>query len=288
MRQILDTHVHFWEPRRLRYPWLDALPALNRTFLPDHVPAQVSTGRIEALVFVQADCAAEQAMQEVEWVTELARSDARIGGIVAFAPLEAGEAVQPILEQLVRFPLVKGVRRLLQSEPPGFGVQPGFVAGARMLARHGLSCDLCIRHTQLADVIELVRLCPEVNFVLDHIGKPDIKARRLEPWRGQINALASLPNVMCKLSGLVTEADGPRWQVDDLRPYADQALSAFGPERVMFGSDAPVLTLAATYERWFDAAVELTHALSASEQENLFYRNGARFYRLAPRGGNST
>ena len=281
MLNILDSHVHFWEPARLRYSWLDDLPSLKRAFLPDHVPTGGANWSVEALIFVQADCAAEQALQEVDWVASLASDDGRIQGIVAFAPLEKGEGVRSTLEALRRQPLIKGVRRLIQSEPLGFSVQSEFVAGVQLLAEYELSCDLCIRYFQLRDVIELVRQCPRVNFVLDHIGKPDIKNHLLDPWRKDITDLAALPNVMCKLSGLVTEADWQYWTPADLWPYIDHVLTVFGADRVMFGSDSPVAYLAATYSQWIEALMAATESLSSAEREKVFYQNAARFYRLA-------
>jgi L-fuconolactonase len=280
MLKIIDSHVHFWEPRSLRYAWLDDLPLLNRAYLPEHVPAGGADWQVEALVFVQADCAAEQGLREVDWVTSLAAGDARIQGIVAFAPLEQGEAVRNMLAQLRQRPLVKGVRRLIQSEPMGFSVQPNFVAGVQLLAGHDLRCDLCIRHFQLPDVIQLVQQCPQVSFVLDHVGKPDIKNGLRDPWRKDMAALAALPNVMCKLSGLVTEADWQAWKAADLRPYIDHVLHVFGPERVMFGSDFPVVTLAASYSQWMETLREASRSLSKNEQEKVFYHSAAKFYRL--------
>jgi len=281
MLKVVDSHVHFWDPGRLRYVWLDDLPQLNRPYLPDHVPAQGMNWRVDALVFVQADCAAEQGLLEADWVTSLAASDSRIQGIVAFAPLEKGEGVRPVLEELSKRPLVKGVRRLLQSEPLGFSVQPDFVVGVQLLAEYDLSCDLCIRHFQMPDVIQLVRQCPRVNFVLDHIGKPDIKNGLLDPWRKDMAELAALPNVVCKLSGLVTEADWQHWKAADLQPYVDHILEVFGPGRVMYGSDSPVATLAATYPQWVETLIGATQWQSNTERENLFYQNAAKFYRLA-------
>jgi L-fuconolactonase len=279
MLNVVDSHVHFWEPSRLRYAWLDNVPALNRVFLPDHVPAQGADWKVEAIIFVQA-CNAEQGLPEVEWVTSLAAHDARIRGIVAWAPLERGRAVRPILDALKKFPRVKGVRRLIQAEPLGFSVQPDFVAGTQLLPEYGLSCDLCIRQPQMREVIELVYQCPEVSFVLDHLGKPDIKNGMLDPWRKEMAELAALPNVACKISGLVTEADFEHWKPADLHPYIDHTLQVFGIDRVMYGSDSPVVTLAATYSQWIETLLEATQSLSEMEREKLFSRNGAKFYRL--------
>ncbi|MDW8325155.1 MAG: amidohydrolase family protein [Anaerolineales bacterium] len=280
MLHVLDSHVHFWEPARLRYLWLDDLPTLNRAFLPEHLPVQGADWWVAGWVFVQADCAREQGLQETAWIASLARTKTRLKGIVAFAPLELGAAVRPWLVELKQQPLVKGVRRLIQSEPPGFSLQPGFVAGVQLLAEYGFTCDLCIRHFQMGEVIELVRRCPQVRFVLDHCGKPDIKNGALDPWRRDLAELATLPNVMCKLSGLVTEADWTRWQAVDLRPYVEHVLATFGVARVMFGSDWPVVTLAATYERWLETTIELTAALSEAERMQLYFLNALHFYGL--------
>lgn len=281
MLKIVDSHVHFWEPRRLRYLWLDDYPTLNQTYLPDHIPTDGIDWTTAALVFVQADCLAEQGLLEVDWVTALAVHDQRLQGIVAFAPLEDGEKVRPILEELNKRSLVKGIRRLIQSEPLGFSRQPNFVAGVRLLAHFDLTCDLAIRHIQLPDVIHLVHACPHVNFVLDHIGGPDIKSRSLDPWRKNLAELAALPNVVCKVSGLVTQADWQLWQAADLQPYLEHVFNVFGPERVMFGSDSPVALLAATYPQWVATLMAATQSWTNADREKLFFHNANKVYRLA-------
>jgi L-fuconolactonase len=282
--KVIDSHVHFWQPEWLRYAWLDGLPSLNRPYLPDHVPVGGTDWRMEALVFIQAECLAVQGPAEVDWVNSLAANDPRIQAVVAFAPLELGAEVAATLKALNTRPLVRGVRRLIQSEPVGFSVQPGFLAGVRLLAEFNFTCDLCIRHYQMRDVIQLVRECPDVRFVLDHIGKPDIKTGLLEPWRSELAELAAMPNVMCKVSGLVTEADWKNWTAADLQPYIEHTLAAFGPDRVMFGSDAPVAYQAATYARWLETLRAATASLSEADREKLFYRNAATFYRLPQAG----
>jgi len=174
---------------------------------------------------------------------------------VAWAPLEDGQVASSYLEALVRIgkPL-KGVRRLIQSEmDPDFHVRADFLDALRQLPKYGLSFDICIRNDQLARTIEMVRACPETAFVLDHLGKPDVKARRVEPWQAQIAELAELPNVVCKVSGLVTEADHAQWTPSDLEPYVSHVLAVFGEDRVLFGGDWPVSELATSYRRWVDA-----------------------------------
>src|SRR5262245_45646068 len=209
---IVDTHLHLWDLTRLRYPWLANVPLLNRNHLIEDFCQACGPVSVAKMVFLQCECDPRQSQAEVDWVTELALGEPRIRGIVAHAALEQGDAVELALGRLAANPLVKGVRRLLQSEADdAFCVRREFVRGVQLLPRHGLSFDLCIFHRQLANTIELVRQCPNVRFILDHIGKPGIKAGLLDPWRAELRELAKLDNVWCKLSGLVTEADLAKW-----------------------------------------------------------------------------
>lgn len=280
MRPILDSHVHFWRPDRFRYAWLQEFPELNRGFLPTHLVREAMAVNLQGLVFVQADCAPEDGLREAAWVSEMAHDEPLIKGIVAFAPLEEGSAVAGYLEKLKELPLVKGVRRLLQEEPLGFALQPDFVRGVQKLAQFGFNFDICIIHPQLADVIRLVERCPDVAFVLDHLGKPAVKDRVMEPWATQLQELAEFPHVCCKLSGLVTEADHRQWTEADLRPYVDIALEAFGPDRLLFGGDWPVSELATTYQRWVQTAESLLSGLPEVEKHKLFFANAQKFYGL--------
>lgn len=278
---IVDSHVHFWDPQRLRYTWLDGIEALNRPFLPADFDKACGAVHVEKIVFVQGDCLPTQSRDEVAWVSSLAERDPRIAGIVAFAPLERGAGAREALASLAKNRLVKGVRRLLQSEADvRFCLQPDFLAGVALLAEFGLSFDICIKHPQLAASIEMVRRVPQVKFVLDHIGKPDIKGQQFEPWKAEIRELSKLPNVCCKVSGLVTEADHDHWRSSDLKPYIDHVLGAFGPDRVLFGSDWPVVQLASTYTRWVETLLDAV-AVSPAEQRKLFRENAITWYRLA-------
>jgi L-fuconolactonase len=176
---------------------------------------------------------------------------------------------------------VKGVRRLLQGEPdPAFCLRPGFVRGVELLAEFDLSFDICVYHFQLSNAAELVRRLPDVRFVLDHIGKPAIRDRVLDPWRDHISELASLPNVACKMSGVVTEADFERWTIDDVAPYVHHVLDAFGDDRVMYASDWPVATQASTYARWVETLDTLTQDWSEAAKRKLWAENARAFYRL--------
>ena len=278
---ILDAHVHLWDPTRFHYPWLDGIPALRRPFLPADYTAACGPVTVDAMVFMQCETAFAQALDEARWVSALAKEEPRLRAIIPWAPLEQGEDSRAHLEALAGLPLVKGVRRLIQSETdPEFCLQPGFVKGVQTLARFGFTFDLCISHRQLANTIKLVRQCPAVTFILDHIGKPDIKNRRREPWEQELRELARLPNVACKLSGLVTEADVAQWTPQDLKPYIDHVLTCFGFDRVLFGGDWPVVTLASPSPRWVSARDWAIAGCAAEDQKKLFYRNAIRLYRI--------
>jgi L-fuconolactonase len=273
--------VHLWDPGRLRYPWLDDLPALNRPFLPADFRAACGPVALRQAVFVECGCRTPQRLKEVRWITGLARRERGLSGIVAAVRLEQGERARADLEVLARNPLVKGVRRLLQGEAdPGFCLQADFVTGVKGLAEFGFSFDLCIAHSQLPAVTRLVRQCPGVRFVLDHAGKPPIREQRLDPWRQHLRSLAALPNVWCKLSGLVTEADHAQWTVGHLQPYIAHVVECFGFDRVMFGGDWPVSTLATDYPRWVEALCAAVAGATEDQLKKLFHDNAREFYRL--------
>ncbi len=277
---IVDTHVHLWHPKQLRYPWLSEVPTLNRAYLLKDYIAAYGALEIESIVFVQCDTHPDDGLKETAWVTSLAAVDPRIRGIVAWAPLEEGEQVAPFVEKLAENRLVKGIRRLIQSESVDFCIQPNFVSGVKVLSRYGLSFDICIFHPQLANAIRLVEQCPHVQFILDHIGKPDIKHQLFDPWKQEIATLAAFPNVHCKISGLVTEADLEKWTPADLQPYIEHVISCFGFDRVIYGSDWPVSTQASDYPRWVQTLKDAVSGCSSEALRNLFRDNAIKFYRL--------
>ena len=278
---VVDSHVHLWQPEELEYPWLASVPALNRAFLPSDFAAASTRAGVEKIIFVEAGAAPTANLTEVKWVSELTKQEPRAKGIVANVGLERGADVKDELAMLASQSLVKGVRRLLQGEvETDFCLKPKFMAGIRLLAEYGFTFDLCIRQEQLAAVTELARRIPEVQFVLDHCGKPDIRQREREPWGTHLKALAALPNVACKISGLVTEANLEHWQAGDLEWYAKWALEVFGIDRVMFGSDWPVMTLAANYDRWLDCVGGFVANTPEAEWRKFFQTNAERIYRV--------
>jgi L-fuconolactonase len=279
---VIDSHVHLWNPDRFRLRWLDNIARLNRPYLLEDYFEHTGAVPIEGFVYIETDIDRVYAFLEAQWAAGLAAHEPRMKGIVAHAPLEHGERARAYLEGLAALgPIIKGVRRLIQDEPdPDFCLQPAFVQGVQMLPGFGFSFDLCIRHYQLPAAVELVKRCPETGFILDHIAKPAIKQGELEPWRAGMRELAALPNVACKLSGLVTEADHQNWQEADLQPYVAHVLEVFGEDRVLFGSDWPVALQASEYPRWVETLAQLTGHLSPAAKRKLWAGNARRYYRL--------
>jgi len=288
---ILDAHVHVWDPSVLRYPWLDGLPDLDRPFLlSDYATATAGTV-VDGMILVEANCLPDQAAREVQLFenqrgqTPLNSRNQRsltplISGIVAFVPLTAPATLDQTLDELTARPMVKGIRHNIQGEPPGFCTQPSFIEGVQKAGSRGLTFDLCATHDQLRDVFQLVRDCPNTRFILDHCGKPAIRDGLLEPWRADIARLAECANVWCKLSGLVTEASYSGWHEPDLVPYASHVVEQFGTERVMYGSDWPVLTLAGGYADWFQFTARFTEPWSDGERHGFYRGNARRAYAL--------
>jgi L-fuconolactonase len=282
---FVDTHVHFWDNARIPHPWLVEVPDIAGPHTPTELVSEAARRVPQPIVFVEASAAPSQGLAEVRWVEDLAARHARqlaIGGIVAFAAVDQGVETETALDALRARPLVRGIRQLIQGQAdPRFCLRNAFVAGVQSVGARGLSFDLCVKPPQLGSVTELVRLCPETSFILDHAGKPEIRRGLLDPWRAHIAELARLPNVVCKLSGLVTEADPAAWTAAQLRPYVDHLFSTFGPGRLMFGSDWPVVKLAASYQRWLDTALDLVEPLPPAQREAILSGTARRVYRLS-------
>lgn len=276
--RFIDAHMHFWDQTVLSpYTWLHEVPSIAHAHTPATLATEADPDLPEKIIFVE--CGAPW-HEEVRWVERLAAQEPRLAGIVAKIAIDTGPETTAAIAELRRHPLVRGVRHHFEHAAADYCARPDFIAGVRQLAAAGLSFDLCCKHPQLPAVIELVRQCPDVRFVLDHGGKPGIRAGLLDPWRDHIRTLAGLPNLACKLSGLVTEADHARWTPEQLQPYVAHLLETFGPSRLLFGGDWPVAKLACGYRRWLGLARDFTAHLGPAAQTAIFHDNAARFYRI--------
>ncbi|MAC78453.1 MAG: amidohydrolase [Rhodobacteraceae bacterium] len=279
---IVDSHVHFYDPTRLSYPWLSGVPGIDGRHMPADYRAASAGIDVEHMVFVEVDAAPECRFDEVSGIEALRRDDEpRIAGIVPSALIEGGAAARDEVARLCDMGPIRGIRRQLQNTcQPGWCLEPGFVDGVRMLADFDLSFDLCIRADQMSDATELVRRVPEVRFVMDHIAKPPIASGRIDDWARGLTELAKLPNVVCKMAGVSTEADHAGWTESDLHPYMQHAFDVFGADRLMFGSDWPVVTLTDTFAGWVGLLDRFLEQASPDERRAFWRDTAIRTYRL--------
>ena len=273
--RILDTHLHLVYQDRFAYPWLDGVPALNRQWTHEAYFAEARGLGIESAIHMEVDVAEADMFAETAFVTTLADV---VGAIAAARPEHRGfpDHLQRLASEI---PTLKGLRRVLHVVPDEVSQADLFVENIQRLADYRLTFDLCLRADQLPLGAALVRQCPDVQFVLDHCGVPDIAAQALDPWRRHIAELAALPNVVGKVSGVVAYA-GPDWTVETLRPFVEHVIESFGWDRVVWGSDHPVCTLTANLTRWVEATHALIAGASEDEKAKLLHRNAERVYRI--------
>jgi L-fuconolactonase len=272
----IDAHHHFWHYTAAEYGWIDdAMAAIRRDFVPADLEAEIRPAAIDAVVSVQA----RQSLAETEWLLAKAGAHSWIAGIVGWVPL-ADPAISALLERLSTNPWLKGVRHILQAEPDSFMENADFNFGLSQLRAFNLTYDILIVHHQLPAAIRLVDRHPNQAFVLDHIAKPPICTGEMQPWQDNLAAIARRSNVFCKLSGVVTEADYKTWTYEQILPYLEATLAAFGPNRLLFGSDWPVCRVASTYSDWVHTVERFAQKLSDDERDALFHRNAAHAYRL--------
>jgi L-fuconolactonase len=278
---IVDSHVHLYDVNRLRYGWLKNAPKLNRTYLMKDFDQARGPVAVDKLVFAEVWVDQGLHLDEAAFVQELADSDARLAGMIAHAPVEKGHAIEADLVALKKFKTLRGIRRLIEIEADySMCLEPGFIEGVKLVGRHGLTFDVCVKHWGLVFALELARRCPAVQFVLDHIGKPGIKHGLREPWWSQMRELARLPNVVCKISGVITEADHAHWTKQQVMPYVAHAIDCFGFDRAMYGSDWTVAELTHRYPTWVEILDEVVAGASASEKRKLYRDTAIRVYRL--------
>lgn len=271
----IDAHQHFWKYDAGEYPWITAeKKILRRDYLPEDLEQEQKKVRFDGSIAVQA----RQTLEESRWLLDLADRHERIKGVVGWGDL-CSEQVVKQLETFAAHPKFVGVRHVVQDEPDDrFMLRPEFLRGLGMLKQFGLTYDLLIYPRQLPAALEVVQRFPEQPFVLDHLAKPRIKDRVLSPWKEKIRELAAFPNVFCKVSGMVTEADCRGWKSEDFTPYLDVVAEVFGEDRLMVGSDWPVCLLSATYGEVVTIAREYFKSFSTTEQEKIFGENALKFY----------
>lgn len=276
--RTIDSHQHFWNYDPAEYPWIRPDWPIRRTFLPTDLEPLLRASGFDGCVAVQA----RQTLEETAWLLELAARHLIIAGVVGWVDLRAA-GVRTQLAQFAGNKKLVAVRHVVQDEPDdNFMLGPDFLRGIASLREFDLAYDILIFPKQMPAAIELARRYPDQRFVLDHIAKPFIKDRMLEPWAKQIQDLARLPNVFCKLSGMATEAAWRAWAEKDFHPYLDTVWAAFGPDRLMIGSDWPVCLLSGDYAPTMGIVQNYLQQFSSADREKVLGANAIRFYRLQP------
>lgn len=273
----IDSHQHFWRYDAQRDTWItDEMAVLKRDFLPTDLLPELAANGIDGCVAVQAD----QSERETQFLLDCAAHHPEIVGVVGWVDLRAPNLPQR-LACFSRFEKLRGFRHIVQAEPDDrFLLREDSCRGIARLREFGLTYDILIYPKQLPAAIEFVAKFPEQPFVIDHLAKPAIRTKEIDSWCRHIRAVAAHPNVFCKLSGLITEADWRKWRPEDCRPYLDVVFDAFGVDRLIFGSDWPVCLLAGTYKQVKDVIADYTRRLAATDREKIFGLNAAKFYGL--------
>lgn len=273
----IDAHQHFWKYSAQEFDWIDdAMSAIRRDFLPSDLAPLLRANEVNGTVAVQA----RQCVEETDWLLDLAEANPWILGVVGWLPI-ASEGFSSLLESHACRSKLRGLRHVLQAEADAYFEDANFHHGLGLLRSYGLVYDLLIVERQMGPALRLVDRHPDQIIVLDHLAKPRIAVGELHSWATHLREFAQREHVFCKLSGLVTEANYRHWTVAQLKPFVDIALEAFGPSRLLFGSDWPVCTVAASYPQWYVTAEEMLYACSSSERDAIFGRNAKRVYGLS-------
>lgn len=272
----IDSHQHFWNYDPHKHSWIDdSMKVLKKDFLPHQLEIHLKSNDFNGCVAVQADTS----VAETTYLLQLADENSFIKGVVGWVNLLSDD-VNDQLDRFSQNTLLKGIRHVLQSEPDGFMLQKPFLSGIQHLKAYNLTYDILIFPHQLKEAIQLVKKNPNQPFVLDHLAKPYIKQGEVENWKNDITELASLENVCCKISGMVTEADWEQWKEDDFKNYLDVVVEAFGTKRLLFGSDWPVCLLASEYDKVVQIVENYIFPFSEEEQKDIMGKNAVEFYNL--------
>jgi L-fuconolactonase len=274
---VIDSHHHYWNYNPIEYDWIDdSMKVIRRDFLPDELGNIIHKAGIEGVISVQA----RQSVEETEWLLGIAKQNLFMKGVVGWLPL-MDKDIESYLEKFTRDKNLKGLRHVVQGEPdPDFLLRADFNLGISLLKNYSLVYDILVVERQLPNTIRFVGNHPDQIFVLDHIAKPLIGQNQISPWRENIRELAKHPNVNCKISGMVTEADFTMWTPEQLQPYFDVVVEAFGPDRLLFGSDWPVCLVATTYQSWVELVKMNISNFTRDEQDKILGGNAIRIYGL--------
>jgi L-fuconolactonase len=274
---VLDTHHHFWKYNPVEFGWIaDEMASIRRDFLPSDLKKTLASTDVEGVISVQA----RQTLEETRWLLDLARTEDLIRGITGWVPLMSKD-LKTVLDEFSGNKKLKGVRHVVQGEPdPYFILRDDFNKGIDALKEYQLLYEILIYENQLPATIQFVDKHPNQLFVLDHIAKPGIKFKQIDDWAKNLPELAKRENIFCKISGMVTEADLKNWSPEQLEPYFNVVFEAFGPSRMMFGSDWPVCLSATTYNTWLDLVKSELQRFSEQEQKAVLYDNAIKVYSL--------
>ena len=273
---IIDAHHHLWEYQSEKHQWIDhTMTSIRRDFKGDDLATVLSEQEVTGTVLVQV----EQSEAETLWLVEQSMKFPFILGVVGWVDLQS-ENIPERLAHFSTYSVIKGFRHIAQSEPDDFLLRDAFQHGISYLQDFNFTYDLLVYPAQLESAIRLVEAFPDQRFVLDHIAKPNIKEGRIEPWATHINTLGQFPNVFCKLSGMITEADHHEWSYKQLVPYLEVVLEAFGIDRLMFGSDWPVCLLAGRYNQVLNVVIKYISEFSQKEKDLILRENAKNFYNL--------
>ncbi len=276
---MIDAHVHFWKYNKVKDAWItNEMQVLQRDFFPQDLKSVIDQNGIEGVIAVQAD----QSENETVFLLSLANEYPNINGIVGWVDLQNGN-IEERLQYYSKFGAIKGFRHIVQAEPEGFLQNKKFLNGISALQNFGFTYDILIYQNQLKETIEFVNKFPDQKFVIDHCAKPDIKNKNINEWKKLIQEIAQHENVYCKLSGLTTETYWNHWNENDFKLYLDVVFEHFGTERLLFGSDWPVMLLSGNYTKWKNVIENYMKSFSPEEKQNVFGKNAVKFYNLIPK-----
>jgi len=283
MIPIIDTHQHLWDLNKFKLAWVSKDHPLASSYTPVEYAEATKDLNVVKSVYMEVDVVPEQQQAEADYVVDLCKSGktTMVAAVVSGRP--ASDGFEKWARQFKGSPYVKGIRQVIHvdSTPAGFCLKKEFIKSIQLLGELGLSYDICIRPGELADAAKLVDECPGTRFILDHCGNGQVQAKDRTQWKRDMELLGKKKNLVSKVSGIVASAEKGKWKADDLAPLVNHTIECFGWDRVMFGGDWPVCTLAATYRQWVEALKEIVKDRKEEEQKKLFHDNAAKFYGLS-------